>query len=480
VSGLRLLTIAVLLVLIVGARLSLRTWGNPVSALAGSFALTLSWQQAVIPDVPFGAKAALLIIVGAVALFIGTAISTSFVSHGDTVDLRVGIAAAHRRTVRLAVWGAVAFSFLYLAYLYKVVEIERTDYINDVFYREAFSVGPGSGLLYRIAQLLMYVGAMVVALDAAQRGLGRKEPLLFLAGATAQSIVLSTKFSILLILSIFAVVWTLTHAASLRRLFTPRHVFVAGLLVVVGLYSFDAVTSRRAGGDARFGATFAYSFSGASSALSLVVDQGFRPDPDPIPGMTVGGLRELVGGSQRQFGVYLYAVTLKAGEYQSSINVYTWYLPFLQDLGVVGALALVFMIGFVTGPLFVRAREGMLSVTALVVLTCLVLLLLWAPISLLSYYNFWFGLLILAPVYGALFKKRATSQLSAPPPRRQADEKLVGRGIGAGWDRLHMGVDVHSRIESRHRPQVAEEDPLQPGPPGQRARDQVELDGGPP
>jgi hypothetical protein len=59
------------------------------------------------------------------------------------------------------------------------------------------------------------------------------------------------------------------------------------------------------------------------------------------------------------------------------------------------------------GPLTRRAVNGTASVPQLVFLTAIFLLFLWAPIAPLSYYNFWWVLLILAPGFGLVFRRES-------------------------------------------------------------------------
>lgn len=410
----RIFTVVGLVGMMTIARATLRTWLNPVSALGGAFAAALIYQQMAIPHVTFAARASVLILAGTGAMFLGTSV-TSHLARGPAQDLSLEVNPRRAWLLTLVLWVINVIALVYLAEVVKLVLIEHTDYVRGVFYREQFNATVGNGASFRLGLLVMYIGAVLFALDAVARGFRRLLPVVFVAATVAQSVVLSAKSSTLIILTIFGITLLLAKGRSVG-LFSLRAVL--GVLIVVGLgfYTFAAVTHRRAGGQARLATTFAYSYAGAPSGLSEVVDNGF--DPNAKGFLTGGGLLDLVGRQSRGVGLSLNSVTLTPGEHESAINVYTWYLPLVHDFTTPGALVVIFGLGLVMGPMTARARAGRLQPAGLVVLVMLTTLLAWAPIVLLTYYNFWLLAVLSAPLTNLFFSQSpaaARSDALAPP-----------------------------------------------------------------
>lgn len=396
----------------VGARAAFRTWANPASLLAGVFFLALGWQQVAIPDVSFGPLAATAILAGSVALLIGAVLAKGPARR--PLDMVIVIAPGRLRICDVAVWIVAAAAAAYTWIAYDTVIVQQNSYVNGVFYRETFFAGEGASPLYRGAQALMYVGAVLIALDVLARGFRRLPPVIFLGSLAAQSVILSTKASLLIALTLMSTVWVAARQASLRRAVsrTNMAVVVAALLGSIAVSS--AVTVRRAGSDADPVAAISYSVAGPASAFSHVLDGGF--DPGGQGGLwTVGGLVDVLGRQHRSFGAGFVPVELTPNVYDSRINVYTWYLSLLRDVGPLAMVAVLAALGYWSTALQRRSAGGRAQVPGLVVFALLLSLLAWAPILPLTYFNFWFLILVLAPLFALLYRTAQPREEPADP-----------------------------------------------------------------
>ncbi|MGQ0432421.1 MAG: hypothetical protein ACT452_08450 [Microthrixaceae bacterium] len=405
----RLESLLSLALIAVGCKAAFRTWGNAGSILAIVFFVSLGLEQLLIPDVPFGPLGASAIVGGALAVVAGSGLARR--KSAEPVDTVIEVLPRRTRACNVAVWTVTAIAVWYTWTAYQAVVVQQTNYVNGIFYREAFGVGLGGGIEYRAAQAIMYVGAVLIAIDVMARGLRRPAPLIFISSAAAQSYILSTKSSMLITLTLFATVWISARQGSVRRIGRARNLAVLLVVVVAAVGIVSAVTQRRAGGGADVSQTIAYAFGGPPSALSQVLDGGFDPNQTG-EAATVAGLRELVGGRSRGTGAGLIPVQLAPNSYESSINVYTWYLALLADLGAAGMAIVLAAMGWWATVLSQRAARGVVRVPGLVVLALVFSLLLWAPIFSLTYFNFWFLILALAPTFGLLYRVAV-----APSPR---------------------------------------------------------------
>ncbi|MGH8527364.1 MAG: hypothetical protein ACREXY_25100, partial [Gammaproteobacteria bacterium] len=118
-------------------------------------------------------------------------------------------------------------------------------------------------------------------------------------------------------------------------------------------------------------------------------------------GLTFGGLRELITQRERESGIYTTSVQFDPTRAGAHSNVYTWYVPLLHDFGVPGTLAVLFALGMLLAPLTLKASAGTASPSQLGMLACLLLVLADALIQPLTFYNFWYILLLLAPLLPA-------------------------------------------------------------------------------
>ena len=433
----RVETLCCLSLIVLAGRSAFRTWGNPATILTGVFWLSLVMQEVLIPDVPFGTMAGVTVIAGSLAVSVGAVLARrKFASPVNTV---IEVNPRRERLCTYAIYAVILVALWYTRLVYTTVVVQQNNYVNGIFYREAFSLGVGSGIDFRVGQVMMYVGAVLMALDIAARGFRRWPPLVFTACVAIQSYILSAKAPMLITLALFTSMWIGTRQASVRRIMRGRNVAVFGLILIASFAIVSAVTQRRGGTSDDVLDTIAYSYAGPPSALSKVLDEGFNSEQKGDL-VSIGGIRELIGGPQRGNGAGLASAILTQGVYRSNINVYTWYLPLLSDFGPIGMPLLLAALGYWAAIVGQKASRGVATVPALVVFTLLTSLFLWAPILTLTYFNFWFLLLVLAPAFGWLYR-------TVPPGSRAAQT-----GGHRARAKRNVHVSLNRSLPPAHRP----------------------------
>jgi oligosaccharide repeat unit polymerase len=398
----RLLTIAVLAVLMVESHRGMKTWSNPVVFYAGPFAVILVLQQILIPGVPFGGRAASLIGGSALAFFAGAiVIWRRHATKGAHPSYR-RLIAPDARLLKFGVFVSYAVALYYL-YELRLVRASGVDVLNDVFYRADFYASGGQTLTLRLLQALTYVGVFYIAFAAitVRRRTLILAPMVLIM--VAQSSASSSKLPTILTLELIVAVLAAVRPEAFGRL-RPRLILGAGAAIAITLLVFSLVTNDRSRGTGDVVATTEYAMLGSPSALSELLD-GHQTvnEPDGF-GASFGGIVSALGGPQRTFGVYAASVQLTPGLYQSETNVYTWFVPLRHDFGMAGTLGLIGLLGSVLTSLFMRAREGLLGVPGLSVLALGDLTLMFAPLNTLTYYNVWFILLGMALPLSLVFR----------------------------------------------------------------------------
>jgi oligosaccharide repeat unit polymerase len=398
----RLLTIAVLAVLMLESHRWMKTWSNPVVFYAGPFAAILALQQILIPHVPFGGRAAALIGGSALAFFVGALVVWSqYATKGAQPSCRRFVT----RNDRLLKFGVLVSYAVALYYLYELRQVRASgvNVIKGIFYRADFYASGGDTLTMRLLQTLTYVGVFYIAFAATtvRRPTLLVAPLLLIM--VAQSSAGSAKLPTLLgLCMIIAVLGAVRPEAFLRL--RPRLVLGVGAAVAVILLVFSLVSNDRSQGTGDVIATTEYAILGPPSALSELLDGHQTVSELDGFGASFGGLVSALGGPQRVFGMYAASVELTPGLYESRTNVYTWFIPLRHDFGMGGALGLIALLGAVLTSLFMRSREGMLGVPGLVVLSLGNLTLMFAPLNAMTYYNVWFVLLGMALPLSLVFR----------------------------------------------------------------------------
>jgi oligosaccharide repeat unit polymerase len=411
------------------ARRSTGTWATPVGFYAGTFLLVVLAQEAMLPDLPFSAPMAGLILGSVFALFVGMLVTWR--RPAELVDppplpntRRAG------RTVGLCAAFGVA-----LFYLYQLQEVRSTGLgtsDSGLFMRAEFFALGGQTLFLRALQALTYCGALYVTFESRRR----KRPALIIGGylliVLAHGVVFSSKLPVLICTLLVIAVVGAGHPTRFARI--DRRVLAGGVSALLMLVlTFQIVTAVRHKGAADASAVMAYAILGPPSAYSLVLDKKAPLQVDPRWGMNFAGLRDVVvgGGEARQFGIYAQSVQLDAFKPESATNIYTWFVPLRHDFGLLGVFIVIFGLGLAAGALTTRQLAGSLGVFGQTVLALLNLELMFAPIFTVTYYNFFWLLLAagvpLAWLYAERKPRRGQAARTRPRiPRESA--RRVGRG----------------------------------------------------
>jgi oligosaccharide repeat unit polymerase len=326
------------------ARRDTGTWANPVGFYAGPFLVVALGQEAILPDLPFSAAMAMLILGSTIALFLGMLVT---LRRPKVVVDPPRLPDTHRaiRTIGLVVAFAVA-----LVYLYEIREARATGLGmtgTGLFDRATFFAAGGQTPLMRVLQALTYCGVLYVAFEARQR----KRPVLlvgaYLLVVFAQGVAYSAKLGILIDVLLVIAVICVGYPTRFRRI--DRRTLggvVGGLLVVV--LTFQVVTMLRHQGTTDESATTAYAVLGGPSAYSVVLEDGFTVNVDDQWGLTIAGIRDAVtsGSDTRALGVYAESVEFDPSKpAESRTNIYTWFMPLHHDFGVPGTFIVIFGLG---------------------------------------------------------------------------------------------------------------------------------------
>lgn len=384
-----------------------KTLINPVVIVCGPWAGMLLGQQLFGPFFPFRATAALLVCVAALAFTLG-AFAVSLHSPGALQPTEMTL---RLQPHAIALWPAVSWSLVALAatslaiFLYYgfVLGVGRVGGGGLVFYALTDAIrGTAWEWIQRLCQLTVYVAAALFALETVRlRRIGLRAGL-FLAVVILQSWLVSNRLPTFLILSVFAVTWATMFAARLRRP-ALRTVGITAVVVGLALAFYWYTTARRHAGQLSsltLTLDLLSVFVGPPSAFSahLATTDGWHFGT--LKGITIQGPLELFGLSQRGMGQFE-PITPVPG-LALHTNVFSGLAMILDEVGVVGAIAVMIVLGsLTTGVVSSFHRKPKMAKAA--VLTSLYLLLFWLPVVLLTYYVFWTVQLLLVALLGSLF-----------------------------------------------------------------------------
>jgi oligosaccharide repeat unit polymerase len=287
--------------------------------------------------------------------------------------------------------------------------------INPYAIYEAMGAAYGDisvvGIAYRTSVAFTYICAGILALDAMRPRRGNFIAFAFLAIVAAQSVFVSTRTTFLLAVSVMAMTMLCAHVQRFRRI--PRRAISAILAMSLVAISTAAFASMR-----RYGLSVATISSndfvdnqkvallGAASNLSLFLDQIGIPADSEWTGITIAGVLGPLGLYERVAGVYIGSGGERqlTGESRQTTNQYTGLRLLLEDYGLCGTLVVMVILGMVITHVFVVNKRRP-SIARIIILGNFYLLLLWLPITLLSYYAFWtIQFLVLLPLAKVFFR----------------------------------------------------------------------------
>ncbi|MCX6590494.1 MAG: O-antigen ligase [Acidobacteria bacterium] len=420
----RILTILFLLILSGVSTKMFRSYANPTLILTLPWIFILITQQLIAPDFPFGFNAALVLTASCGCFTIG---SLTLLQRRMSVQSTRAMEslAIERAPVAPALWRA----FVALLAVIVIVQLALTYYylnvagvgqytdgaVNPYAIYGAAGVAYGDrslvGLAFRASVAVTYVCAGIFALDAIRRRKVNFGVFAFLAPVAGQSFLSSTKTTFLLTVSIMVVTVTAAHAHRLHRL--PKkalRAIVALILLITASTGFAAMRRYGLSAEAITSTDFLdnqkVTLLGAVSNWSLFLDRtGITPDSE-WTGITLAGVLGPLGFYERVSGVYVGgdAEQRLIPDSRQTTNQYTGFRLLLEDFGFGGTLVVMTALGMLVTYVFVLNTRRP-SVTLVIILGNLYLLLLWLPITLLTYYAFWtIQFLVLLPIARVFFR----------------------------------------------------------------------------
>jgi oligosaccharide repeat unit polymerase len=207
--------------------------------------------------------------------------------------------------------------------------------------------------------------------------------------AIAVTVLQTTKAAVLFSASL----WLCSYFATRLRIgnlkvFTRRHVLTAVILgVVVTVFFFAVSLARMASIDTSLASVVRVKLVTAAfghmSVFSHWLDEYWHQWYTPTLGSyTFAGPLELLGFQQRVPGIFGSVVELIAGE---TSNIYTGFRPLIQDFSIPGAVAILGILGLVSGASYRSVAMG--NVGAVPVLIAAYMTILWTPITWFWIYN---------------------------------------------------------------------------------------------
>ncbi|MEO8192576.1 MAG: O-antigen polymerase [Gemmatimonadales bacterium] len=293
----------------------------------------------------------------------------------------------------LGLGSSVAFALASGVSLADVTDIERLVVVSNQAYvaRYADVAAPSppgiSQALLPFVYLAPVIGGMVFVLRHEWRW--RLLALGTILPAIAVTVLQTTKAAVLFSVSLWLSSYFATRVRLGRlRVFTRGHLVVAVVLGVVTTVFFFAVgIARMASTDTSLAgivrvklitAAFGH-MSVFSQWLGEYWNQAFTPT---LGSYTFAGPLEMLGFKQRVPGIFENVVELIAGE---TSNIYTGFRPLIQDFTLPGALAILAVLGFVSGASFREVARG--NTGAVPVLVAAYITILWTPITWFWIYN---------------------------------------------------------------------------------------------
>ncbi|MFM2285297.1 MAG: hypothetical protein RLZZ543_794 [Bacteroidota bacterium] len=164
--------------------------------------------------------------------------------------------------------------------------------------------------------------------------------------------------------------WLLVSAVSIVLIFLSTQLLRSGD-GSVGMDKLKAVSNH-------LRVWFSGNLSGYSYWYDLVAGE-----EAPKAGMSIAGLVELSGGGTRKPGIY--QVAYDASGHQEWTNIFTLFRYLMDDLGIVGTLLLLALLGWISTALYQRVKSG--SLVAIGLLSGIIAALLFSFVTSIMAYN---------------------------------------------------------------------------------------------
>jgi len=207
--------------------------------------------------------------------------------------------------------------------------------------------------------------------------------------AIAVTVLQTTKAAVLFSASL----WLSAYFASRLRLgiltvYTRRHLILAGVIgALTTAFFFGVGLARMAATDTSLAAVVRVKLITAAlghmSVFSTWLTEHWSQSFSPTLGtFTFAGPLEMLGIQRRVPGIFDNVVELIAGE---TSNIYTGFRPLIEDFSLPGALAVLAILGFVSGAAFKGVSRG--NAGWVPVLIAAFMTILWTPITWFWIYN---------------------------------------------------------------------------------------------
>lgn len=371
---------------------------NASTVAAVPFATELSIQEVFFREVPFGGRAALVVVAANICILAGGLCAGEVGAH-PSAHL---VTRPRRRNVGLvSAYGISALSLTLALIAGRAVSGSAAGDVGQGVFDRELAVAHLSSLdqlLYRMSVLtfLTAVGYSIILWRA-----GGRRFLPPAIGALGSSVVFAVgargRLPTLIAFALATLCVALVnpkHDRSMRPSVLIRLIVMALVVLLASNALFGQVAEDRYGGVQQQYA-FLYHVSTGPSALSVWLDHTQHVelrDTDTF-GIAVAGWLDLIGQRPRSLGQASPVYLLREGDSTTSTNVYTGYFFLIQDVGIPGLLTVMLLVGFMASRLERRFNRRPTS-ALLVTRVCLLLLLGLMPNMLLTYYNFWWFLLI--------------------------------------------------------------------------------------
>lgn len=420
----RLLLILFLLALVLGGRRLFQSLANPISIAVGPWLVILAGQQILAPDFVFAAPAAVVIggALSALALGCVAAVYRSpyrFSRASITIEPCSGASMRliHRATSWLFVSAAATNLVIVYHYGYNLgAGLAESGKLAHYSLFEAVQAGP-LGWLQRACTSLTYLGAAFLGLEIALRRRLTVSGLSLLVVVLFEAVMISHRLPMFITSSFILAAWIIVAAPKLRTL----PVRVAGgacLALAAAIFFFGYTAINRPGAENRqILDNVLVSLFGSPSVFSLYLENTDAWQTGQFSGSSIKGVLALLGASDR--GWWSYREVFISDERAENTNIVTGLAQFCDDAGVWGVLILMSALGWISGSLSIRSLHRA-SPTTVSGLTTIYVLLMWLPITAMTYYVYWWGCLVALPILAAMFlRERPNLAVFHSPERPQ-------------------------------------------------------------
>ena len=383
------------------SRATAGTWLNPTAlfplwwCFASIVPLLLASSEPVSPAAMMWVLAASLCVAAGAALG-NLGLKTKLQSPGtgaSVLELKI-LGAAMLISIVLGMVSNVAHALLSGVSLSDLLDLEKLVVVSNQLYVIRYAEDGAPPAPPRLAQALLPFVYLAPALGGlvfqfARSRLWKCAAIISLIPAIAVTVLQTTKAAILFA----ATLWFCSYFTARLRMgrlgvFTRGHLIIAGGIGVLAMLFFFAI------GLARLGTTdvgmadvvllkLVTAALGHMSVFSTWLAEYWQDPFEPTLGIyTFAGPRELLGMARRIPGVFENVVDLVAGE---SSNVFTGFRPLIEDFGMVGALVILTLLGFVAGLGFRNVARGNWSGAPILIAAYMTII--WTPITWFWIYN---------------------------------------------------------------------------------------------